>query len=259
MKFGCCTGSENYEALASCGYDFIELSGYEVFSMETEQWKKLVQRIETTGVPCIGFNDYCHYRPAIVGDSFDPIAIRDYAQRLLDRGAQLQIQNVGIGAPTARRLPPNYPQKRAEEQCCRFLEITAEEAAKRDIRVLFEAVHSYMCDFANRTEDALRIIQEVDEPNLFMVLDFYHMEVMGEDQLAIAPYMPYVRHVHFTHCAAGYAREYPGPADLERITEIMTTLHSLGYDGTASVEAETRNFPADAAQALVVFRRATGR
>ena len=125
MKFGCCTGAENYEALASCGYDFIELSGHEVFCMEPEQWRELTRRIEAVGVPCVGFNDYCHHRPAIVGDGFDPAAIREYAQCLLDRGAQIQIQNVGIGAPTARRLPPEYPRERAEEQCCRFLEITA--------------------------------------------------------------------------------------------------------------------------------------
>lgn len=258
MRFGCCTGSENYEVLASCGYDFIELSGYEVFSMESQQWRNLKKKIRDVGVPCIGFNDYCHHQPAIVGESFDPTAIRDYARRLLDRGAQIQIQNVGIGAPTARKLPPDYSRKKAEEQCCRFLEITAKEAANLGIRVLFEAVHSHMCDFANHTEDALRLIEEVDAPNLFMVLDFYHMEVMNEDQLAIAPYVPYVRHAHFSHCAAGYAREYPGPADQEQITKIITTLHSLGYDDSASVEAETRNFPVDAAQTLAVFRRANG-
>ena len=258
MKFGCCTGAENYEALASCGYDFIELSGHEVFCMEPEQWRELTRRIEAVGVPCVGFNDYCHHRPAIVGDGFDPAAIREYAQCLLDRGAQIQIQNVGIGAPTVRQLPPEYPREQAEEQCCRFLEITAEEAAKRNIRVMFEAVQSHMCDFANRTEDALRLIQKVDAPNLFLVLDFYHMEVMGEDQLAIAPYVPYVRHVHFSHCAAGYAREYPGPADLARMTEILARLRALGYDETASVEAAAQDFQADAARALAVFRQAAG-
>ena len=46
-----------------------------------------------------------------------------------------------------------------------------------------------MCDYANRTEDALRLIEKVAAPNLFMVLDFYHMEVMGEDRLAIEPYI----------------------------------------------------------------------
>lgn len=258
MKFGCCTKAENYRALAACGYDFIELSGHEVRYMEQAQWQELVQEVHRTGVPCIGFNDYCHQQPAIVGEGFDPEAVRDYAQRLLDRGAQLQIQNVGIGAPTVRRLPAGYPEELAEEQCCRFLEITAEEAAKRNIRVLFEAVHSHMCDYANRTEDALRLIEKVAAPNLFMVLDFYHMEVMGENRLAIEPYIPYVRHTHFSHCAPAYAREYPGPADLEDLTRILTKLRTLGYDGSASVEAETRNFPVDAARSLAVFRQAVG-
>lgn len=82
MKFGCCTKAENYRALAACGYDFIELSGHEVRYMEQAQWLELVQEIHRTGVPCIGFNDYCHQQPAIVGGGFDPEAVRDYAQRL---------------------------------------------------------------------------------------------------------------------------------------------------------------------------------
>lgn len=258
MKFGCCTEAKNYETLASIGYDFIELSGHEIFSMEQKEWKELLEKIRAVGVPCIGFNDYCRYTPAIVGDGFNPVAIRNYAQRLLDRGAQLQIQNVGIGAPTARKLPSEYSRKLAEEQCIRFLEITAEEAAKRGIQVLFEAVHSHLCDFANHTEDAVRLIQEVAAPNLFMVLDFYHMEVMGENQLSIASYIPYIRHVHFSHCAAGYARRYLNVQDAKHIAEILSMLKSAGYDKTASVEADTENFPADAAQTMEVFRKADG-
>lgn len=258
MKFGCCTGTKNYEVLASIGYDFIELSGHEIFSMEQKKWRELTQKIKDVGVPCIGLNDYCRYQPAIVGDKFDPIAIRDYAQRLLDRGAELKIKNVGIGAPTARKLPSEYSRKLAEEQCCKFLEITAEEAAKRGIQVLFEAVHSHLCDFANRTEDAIRLIQKVAVSNLFMVLDFYHMEVMGEDQLSIASYIPYIRHVHFSHCATGYARRYLKATDTKHIAEILVALKSAGYDETASVEADTENFPADAAQAIAVFHKAVG-
>ena len=256
MKFGCCTSPANYRELVACGYNFIELSGYEVSTLEEPQWRELVQEFETTGVPCIGFYDYCHELPAIVGDRFDPAAAREYAQRLLDRGSQAHIQNVGIGAPTARRLPAGYPLERAEEQCCRFLEITAEEAAKRNIRVMFEAVHSHMCDFANRTEDAVRIIRKVAAENLFLVLDFYHMEVMGEDPLEIEPYLPYIRHVHVSHCAAGYAREYPGPADLPALQKILTRLRTLGYDGSVSVEAGTENFRADAARSLQILRQA---
>ena len=257
MRFGCCTGSENYQELVSCGYDFIELSGFEVFNLKETRWRELVRKFASSAVPCVGFNDYCHGQPAIVGDHFDPAAAREYAQRLLDRGAQAHIENVGIGAPAARRLPAGYPVERAEEQCCRFLEITAEEAAKRGIRVLFEAVHSHMCDFANRTEDALRLIKKVAAENLFLVLDFFHMEVMGENPLEIAPWFPYIRHVHVSHCAAGYAREYPGPADLPDLKKILARLRALGYDGSVSVEAGTENFRVDAARALRILRQAS--
>lgn len=256
MKFGCCTEAKNYQMLAACGYDYIELSGNEVYHMDTESWSRLVREIRGTGVPCIGFNDYCKQRPVIVGDGFDPAEAREYAQRLLDKGAELEIRNVGIGAPTARKLPSDYPKERADEQCMRFLEITAEEAAKRNMNVLFEAVHSHMCDYANRTEEALRMVRKVGAANLFMVLDFYHMEVMGEDLLKIEPYMPYVRHVHLSHCGKAYAREYLGTSDLPQLTGIFSKLRSLGYDGSASIESNTQNFAEDAARSLEILRQA---
>ena len=98
MKFGCCTKAENYRALAACGYDFIELSGHEVRYMEQAQWQELVQEIHRTGVPCIGFNDYCHQQPAIVGEGFDPEAVREFGFPYLV-----------VGDPASLRLAADRP------------------------------------------------------------------------------------------------------------------------------------------------------
>ena len=256
MKFGCCTDVRNYEELVACGYDFIELSGHAASVMEEQNWKEFVKRVEGTGIPCIGFNDYCHGEPAVVGERFDPAAVRDYAQRLLDRGAQVGIQNVGIGAPLARRLPEGYSMERADEQCVRFLEITTEEAAKRGIRVLFEAVHANMCNYATLTEDAVRLIRAVGAENLFMVLDFYHMEVMGEDRLDIERYMPLIRHLHYSTCGEGYSRGYPTEEHRSDLQAILKRVQALGYHGSFSLEAPTMDFAGEATRALTILRQA---
>jgi sugar phosphate isomerase/epimerase len=155
MKFGCCTTAANYDTLVKCGYDFIELTGIEVSSMEEEKWQEFVKKVSQTGIPCAGFNSYCKERPAIVGDNFDEGEARAYAALIAKRGAELGVKSIGIGAPFARRLPEGYPKDKADAQCRRFLEITCEEAAKYGLTVLFEAVHEHVCDYATHTDDAL--------------------------------------------------------------------------------------------------------
>lgn len=256
MKFGCCTSADNYDLLVKCGYDFIELSGHEVYFMPEDKWQELLKKVDAAGVPCIGFNSYCQDRPAIVGDNFDEEEARSYAAKLLDRGVEIGIKNVGIGAPTARRLPEGYPADKADAQCRRFLEITCEEAAKRGINVLFEAVHSHMCNYATRTEDAVNMVEALDIDNLFMVLDFYHMEAMGEDRLDFDRCVPYMRHLHFSTCEENYGRKYPSEADFDILQKIMKKLAKVGYDGTLSIEAGTADYLTDAARALAILKKA---
>ena len=256
MKFGCCTSADNYDVLVKCGYDHIELSGHEVFFMEEDKWQSVVEKVKASGIPCIGFNDYCHDTPAIVGDNFDEEAVRSYAAKLLDRGVEIGIKNVGIGAPTARRIPDDYPLEKADAQCRRFLEITCEEAAKRGINVLFEAVHSHMCNYATLTDDAVNMVKALNIDNLFMVLDFYHMEAMGEDRLDFERCVPYMRHLHFSTCEENYGRKYPSEVDFEILSKIMKKLALVGYDGTLSIEAGTNDFLADATRGLQILRKA---
>lgn len=256
MRFGCCTAAANYDKLVKCGYDFIELSGHEVCFMEEQEWQRFVKKVSKAGIPCVGFNDFCHDRPAIVGDGFDRDEARAYIVRLVERGAQLGIKNIGIGAPTARRIPEGYPKDKADQQCRSFLEIATEEAAKHGLNILFEAVHSHMCNYATYTDDALAMVKELNIDNLHMVLDFYHMEAMNEDRLDFERCIPYIRHLHFSTCEENYGRKYPSEADFEILSRIMKKLFSLGYDGTLSIEAGTTDFEADALRALDILKRA---
>ena len=256
MKFGCCTTASNYDLLVKCGYDFIELAGSEVYSMNESDWQQFVAKVSKTGIPCVGFNSYCKERPAIVGDNFDEDETRRYAAFIAKRGAELGVKSIGIGAPFARRIPKDYPKEKADAQCRRFLEITCEEAAKHGLTVLFEAVHEHICDYATHTDDALNMVKSLDIDNLQMVLDFYHMEAMGEDRLDFDRCMPYIRHLHFSTCEENYGRKYPSEADLEILGKIMKKLSAFGYDGTLSIEAATSDFETDALRALDVLKKA---
>ena len=122
--------------------------------------------------------------------------------------------------------------------------------------MLFEAVHSHMCNYATHTDDAVNMVKALNIDNLFMVLDFYHMEAMGEDRLDFDRCVPYMRHLHFSTCEENYGRKYPSEADFSILHKIMNKLDKVGYDGTLSIEAGTADFSADAAKALEILKKA---
>lgn len=254
MRFGCCIReTADVPRVKAAGYDFYEFAGSAIAAMEEEEFERLVEQTRQSGIPCIGFNSYCSGIPAIVGDSFSPEETASYARLICGRGSRLGIRSIGIGAPAARRLPKNYPKHRADEQCRAFLEITAEEAHRHGIRLLFEAVHSGMCDYAVYTAEAARMVREIDSPDVGMVLDFYHMHVMGEGFSEGEKALPFLRHVHISTCGQELWRGYPQEPDREEYRAIFKWLKDHHYHETVSIEGNV--FDLETASAAVQMLR----
>ena len=238
MKFGCCIKrKEDVLTLARLGYDFYEYSGTEIGRMSRGEFDELLAVTDRAKIACLGFNSYSPGRPAIVGEAFSREETEDYAGLLCARGRELGISNVGIGAPAARRLPADYPREKADRQCLEFLRITAAEAARYGQRLLFEAVHGGVCDYGNHTRQALEIVERAALPNLALVLDFYHMKMMGEGLSEAEGVEPYLGHVHVSTREEGLGRGFPHARDEAEYREIFSWLRCHGYKGTVSIEA----------------------
>jgi sugar phosphate isomerase/epimerase len=198
MKFGLCTPAENIPILHKLGYDFIELRGIDIRKADRQKIRDIAAMAERFSMPCSGFNSYCGKDLPIVGPDFNPAAVRAYAQDVCEKGAMLKIKTVGIGSPRARCLPDGFPADEADRQMEEFLVITAQEAAKYGQFVLLESLNTKICNYLTATPDALAMVRRMALPNLAIVLDFYHMNVMSEDVGQIAEYMPFVRHLHIS-------------------------------------------------------------
>ncbi|MCR5090042.1 MAG: sugar phosphate isomerase/epimerase [Oscillospiraceae bacterium] len=258
MKFGCCIRSaEDISSLKEIGFDYYEFAGSVLAEMDEAAFAELRRRTEEHTLPCLGLNAYCLASPAIVGPAYDPDPARRYAELLCGRGRQLGIRNLGIGAPLARRLPAGFPRQEADRQCADFLRVTCETAERFGIRVLLEAINSRMCSYINTTAEAVSMLQRLPYPNLALVLDFYHMEVMGESLSSVALAAPYLAHVHVSSCEADLSRGFPASSDLGLYTCRFAALKDAAYDGSVSIEPD-RFDPAAAAAALRMLRTAKG-
>lgn len=257
MKIGLCTPTRNLEKVKEIGYDYIEVAGVEIAAMTEEAFEAFARRRDALDFPVMGLNAYCNDQTPMVGEGFSEEKVRAYAEKVCRRGARLGIRNIGVGSPGARILPEGYDQERAKAQCRKFLEITADEAGKYGICVLFETLHDRCCNFMNHTKETVQFVQSVRRENVQMVLDFYHMRVMGEDITDLKDIMPVVRHLHCCHIPAGTINmAYLVPEDEEMLRQIREAVVACGYDGTISVEPfDTPDFEQAAATTFQIMKK----
>jgi len=110
------------------------------------------------------------------------------------------------------------------------LRILAPFAEEADVTLQLEALNSmvnYGGYFLNRTKDAASIVKIIDSPNVRILYDIYHMQIMeGNIIETLKKYIDYIGYVHFADVPG---RHEPGTGEIN-YGKIMETLKELKYD-----------------------------
>jgi D-psicose/D-tagatose/L-ribulose 3-epimerase len=96
-------------------------------------------------------------------------------------------------------------------------------------------------------------VKAVDRPEIRLLVDYYHLAEEGENPDIIAEAGPLVVH---THIANPKGRVYPLSLDESAYGGFFSNLCKIGYQGRLSIEASTKDFAAEAPQALALLRNA---
>ena len=115
------------------------------------------------------------------------------------------------------------------------LRYACNEAEKHDLTILIEPLNEYDAPgyFLQTTDQALKIILEIEQSNLKLMFDCYHVQLMeGDLTQKLTRLMPHIGHIQF----AGVPNR--GRPDLSAVNygHIFRHLSSLGY--TAPLGAE---------------------
>ena len=101
-------------------------------------------------------------------------------------------------------------------------------------------------------EDAARLVREVDSPGIKLLLDLYHAQVQEGNLIElIREYHDIIGHIHVADVPG---RHEPGTGEIN-YTQVVETLHEVGYDGVVGLEAFPEN---DDYQAMDRFREIFG-
>ena len=238
MRIGCCTSIENYKAVCDVGYDYIELPGAKICAMSEEDFKAACKTVLEGPIGCNGFNASLAPTVQIAGPGYDPKVNREYAELICARAKAIGAKYVGIGSPMSRRLPDDFDKATARQQGMEFLTMFSEVAQKHGVRVLWEALTRLISNYVNYQKEALEMVKELNLPNVKLVVDFWQMEMNGdEDVTDIKEEMKYTEHLHVSDYVDG-KRTFLLEEKRDFHKKCLAAAKACGYDGTLSVEPD---------------------
>lgn len=113
----------------------------------------------------------------------------------------------------------------------------AKFTADYGVRLLLEPLNRYSTPYFSTARDALKIVKEVDNDWLRMMLDTFHMNIEEDAfDIAIAEAKDFLRHMHF----ADNNRKMPGYGHIDFKT-IVGSLANSGYRGYITFEPTIRD------------------
>jgi D-psicose/D-tagatose/L-ribulose 3-epimerase len=172
---------QTLERIAAAGYDGVELPG-EPSRMPAAEVRRL---LHDAGLHPAGLTASCMYptTPRDLGHP-DP-AMRAQAVRYVETCLRFAAE---IEAPLVQMLPSGETRlrplaSRAEEWgwSVAAMQHAALEAERVGVRICIEPLNRYETSLINTCEQVLGFIADVDEPNLFVHLDTFHMNIEERD------------------------------------------------------------------------------
>lgn len=168
---------------------------------------------------------------------------------------QLVLNTFGIGATVLAgvyygpigTLVGRGPTVDELERSAEGLREIARFAADYGVKLALEPVSRYETYLLNTVEQGLSMVHRVDEPNVGLLLDTYHMNI--EEKAFYAPIVAAgdrLLHVHTSENDRGI----PGTG-LVRWDDVFQALRKINYDGVITIESFVTTVPAVAASTCV--------
>ena len=245
LKIGCCigsfitaddrTGMSVLKELKKAGYDYSEIPLFAVMELNDDEFQKLLNEIEKSGVPAEACNSFFPGTLRLTGPDRDPEKISDYLQKCFDRIEKMGVKRLVFGSAGAKNIPEGYSYHKAFAEVVSVLKEAAPLAEKAGCIIVIEPLNRKESNFINTTAEGMLLAEAVSHPNVQLLVDYYHY--MLENDHLLPPMMSALHHCHF---ADPEGRKYP----LEWKKEFQSFVQELeenGYHERISIEASPEN------------------
>jgi hydroxypyruvate isomerase len=221
---------DRYDAAARAGFKGVELQA--PYSLSVDQIVERLERNELKHViinspvsdPDTGINNII-----LRADRVD--LYKERTAQAIEYASGLGCIGVNIGVGPIDNVDPDE----ARTTLVSNIRHAAEELGKVGVVALLEAINTRDQPgfFVNTTAQSLSAIAEANHPNLAVLYDFYHMQIMeGDLAMTVKENLPSIKHIQI---ADNPGRHEPGTGEIN-YNHLLPYLDEIGYDGWVGCE-----------------------
>ena len=244
VVFGVCTGSGNVQALKSAGFAYMEGGvGRDLMpSKPDNEFNNKIKEFDTCPLRIIACNGFIPGTLKVTGPNAVPDSVLSYAEVAFRRAQRLGIHTIVFGSGGARQIPEGFDRGTARNQFVDLLRRMGPIARKYGVIVAIENLQRSECNFINSVAEGLDIALEVNDPNIRVLADIFHMMRESEGPEVLEKAGKWLAHCHIAELKD---RTAPGMAG-DDFRVYFSALKKIGYTGGISIEGSWKpeNLPA---------------
>jgi D-psicose/D-tagatose/L-ribulose 3-epimerase len=212
---------------AEAGLDFVEIPLLRPESIDITATRALLDRYSIGCTCSLGLPKAAHLPSA-------PEKAQSFLESAVDVAAGLEAPVLcGVLYAHLGTLTGRPPEQEELEDVARVLKNVARYAAERGVSLGVEAVNRYETYLINLAEQANAMLDRVGEPNVFVHLDTYHMNI--EEKGFYEPIVATGPRMHYIHLSES-DRGTPGTGNVHW-DEVFRSLKAIDYDGYLVMES----------------------
>ncbi len=221
------------EKLNGMGFDVIEIAVEDPALIDVAAVKSA---LDGTGMRAVMCGVFGPDRNISSLDAAERANSEAYLKWMIDAAAELNAGPI-IGpmysAVGKARLEDPQDRQKEWQLAVDGLKSMCKYAAERNVKLAFEPLNRFENDLINVIDQGLKLIADVDEPNIGLHIDTFHMHLEEKDPpAAIRKAGDRVFHVH----ACENDRGVPGTGQVDW-QGVFSALKDINYDGVVGIES----------------------
>jgi D-psicose/D-tagatose/L-ribulose 3-epimerase len=251
VQIGVCASPRDLEKADRYGFDYLEPPAAVIAAMNDADFQAFKTRVLASRLRCPSFNSFIRTL-RVVGDDVRQRELQAYLDLCLPRCRELGGEVIVWGSAGSRNVPEGFSRDRAWTQVKDFLRLAGDAARPHDCVIAIEALRHQESNIINTSSEALRLVHEVNHPNVRMIVDYYHMRVENEDPEIIWRARREIVHFHF---ANPQGRRWPrSTTEDSEYGRFFQLVKKIGFRGGISIEGNG-SFEEDARASLDFFHQ----
>lgn len=193
--------------------------------------------LERRGLALVSMQSLLFGQPqaSLFGDKIGRQVFETGMQAAIDLAGRLRCPNLVLGSPAARRIPDHLDHDAAEQMAIDLICRLGDRCRAIGTRISLEPIpRAYGANFLNTFAETVAFVQRLGHPCIKVNLDIGALTMNGETASTLDT-LPrtadVIGHVHISEPELALA-----PAEVSRLTEILSALRRVGCGHWTSIE-----------------------